>query len=74
MPEKMERNEPEEMTKHDKAVLREARRILKQEKVDELSIGKHVVSRKKIVRQLKNKFPQKNIKADSYTDYSYREK
>ena len=60
------------MTEHDKAVLEVARNFLKNGE-DSLFIGEKVVSRKKIVQQLRKEFPQKKIKIYGNVDYSYEE-
>lgn len=48
------------MTKHDQLVLRVTRKLLK-EGDNEITIGKKVVSRKKIANQLRKEFPNRII-------------
>ncbi len=48
------------MTEHDKAVLNICRNFLKNGE-KEIQIGQKVVSRKKIVAQLKKEFPKRQI-------------
>ena len=56
----MLRKEKEKMTDHDKAILRIAKDLLRKG-AKSLLVGKCVVSRKKIVSQLKEDFPKRKV-------------